>query len=128
MLPTYDPVLNLPPAPPLPSLQVKPAAGPYHTHTLYLTQALMQALSLQAGSRVALIPPVYGTEYWHLDLRPTSPNARAIDWPSSAAGPKVRGIRLPPGLVVEPLRLLLLPDEPPHPRYYRLLSPHAFTP
>jgi hypothetical protein len=76
MLPTYDPIINEPAAAPLPSLQVSPAAGPKRTHMLYLTHALMQVLRLEPGDRVALVPPVYGSDYWHLDLRPTSLNAR----------------------------------------------------
>jgi hypothetical protein len=120
MLPVYDPVLNLPPPAPLPSLQVTEAGK------LYLTQALMHTLGLRNGSRIGLVPPVFGSMYWHLDLRSTAP--RAVEWSTPSQGPRVKGIILPPGLVLKSLRLYLLPGEPAHPKYYSLLPANAFTP
>jgi hypothetical protein len=125
MLPTYDPILNMPPAPPPPSLTIAPNG------TLYLTKPLMTALGLEAGAAINLVPPVYGDKYWHLDLRDTAPCK--IDWSGSTStavrgqSPRVRGIKLPPGLVVEPLRLFLLPLERRHPKYIPLLPANAFA-
>lgn len=118
MLPVYDPVLNLPPPAPLPTLQLT-AAG-----RLTLSIALMHELKLENGSRLNLVPPVYGSEYWHLDLRPTA--ARTVEWHTGSA-PRVKGIDLPPWLVPNAIRLMLVREKQTHPDYYPLLPTHALT-
>jgi hypothetical protein len=118
MLPTYDDVLNQPSPAPLPTLQLT-AAG-----RLTISQALMEALHLQNGSRINLVPPVFGSEYWHLDCRPTAP--RAIEW-HLGGSPRVKGIDLPAWLVPKAIRLMLVPGLPHSPNYYPLLPAHAYA-
>jgi hypothetical protein len=118
MLPTYDAIANYPAPAPLPTLQVTSVGR------LTLSLALMQALNLQNGSRINLVPPVYGNPYWHLDCRPTAP--RTIEWHTGSA-PRVKGIDLPPWLVPNAIRLMLVLEKQTHPDYYPLLPAHALA-
>jgi hypothetical protein len=84
----------------------------------------MHELNLENGSRVNLVPPVYGSEYWHLDLRPTA--ARTVEWHNGSA-PRVKNVDLPPWLVPNAIRLMLVREKQTHPDYYPLLPTHALA-
>ena len=117
-LPPYNPADHMPPTPPMPTSSLS-AKG-----ILYLHTALVEALGLRPNQAVNLVSPIYGSLYWHLDLRPTAP--RRITWTPNQR-PRVEGLKLPPGLVTAALTLHLLPGEPPHEDYYPLLPANAFA-
>jgi hypothetical protein len=91
---------------------------------LELHASLRQALGLRHGQPINLVPPMWGSYYWHLDLRQTAP--RQVLWYDNSRM-RATGISLPPGLVTNTLTLHLLPGEPAYPNYYRLLPSNAFT-
>ena len=91
---------------------------------LHLHASLRQALPLRYGQPINLVPPVFGTPFWHLDLRPSAP--RRVDCYDDMRA-RVRGILLPAGLVTRPLTLHLLPGEPAYANYYPLLPDNAFA-
>ena len=117
-LPAYDPAANLPPPAPLSTLTISPRG------VLYLHKAVVAALGLRVGQAIGLCPPAHGSPYWHLDLRPEAP--QRIDW--YGKGARVRGLKLPPGLLTDTLVLCLLPGEPHYPHFHPLLPAHAFAP
>lgn len=92
---------------------------------LLLHASLRQALGLVHGQPIDLIPPVWNSMFWHLDLRPSA--LRRVLWHDNTRV-RAEGIKLPPGLVsgTEPLTLYLLPGEPAHKNYYPLLPSNAF--
>ena len=116
----YDPARHVPPTPPMATLKVTPK-GTLHLHT-----SLRQALGLQRGQPIDLVPPVWNSLYWHLDLRPEA--HRRVVWHANTPGLRAECIKLPPGLVIAPLTLYLLPGEPAYPNYYPLLASNAFAP
>ena len=124
-LPPYDELMHAPAPPAMPTMTLSPRG------TLYFTKAAMNALGLSSGSPANLVPPPFGSVYWHLDLRPTAP--LSINWSGSLSvqrrcqSPRLRGIALPPGLVLSSLTLHLMPGAPHHPLYYPLLPANAFT-
>lgn len=122
MLPDYNPTQHIPPARNLfPTLTISSSG------TAYLSHQLITALALRNKQPATLVPPPQGSEYWHLDLRPIA--ERAICWYADTR-PRIRGIKLPPGLVLpeHPLRLCLVPGDPAFPGLYRLLPDAYFTP
>jgi hypothetical protein len=121
MLPIYNPDLHVPPPPAMATLSISPK-GLLHLHA-----SLRQALALRNGQPIDLIPPVWNSVFWHLDLRPTA--ARRVAWYDNTRV-RVEGIKLPPGLVTESTTLYLLPTtmERAHPDYYPLLAANAFDP
>lgn len=119
MLPSYNPDLHVPPPPPMPTLSIKPK-GVMHLHA-----SLRQALSIRNGQPIDLIPPVWNSVFWHLDLRPIA--SRRVVWHTNTQV-RVERIKLPPGLVTQSLTLYLLPGEPAHKDYYPLLASNAFDP
>lgn len=106
----------IPPPPPLATLTISPKGY------MALHQSLRVALGLRDGQPINLLPPVYGSAYWHLDLRDTAP-AR-IKWYADNR-PRVEGIKLPPGLLTTTLTLHLLPGEPEYPHVHPMLPFHA---
>ncbi|MDO7851385.1 hypothetical protein [Hymenobacter convexus] len=117
-LPVYNPDHHIPPPPPMPTLSIKPK-GMLHLHA-----SLRQAISLRHGQPIDLIPPVWNSLFWHLDLRKCA--TRRVVWYDNTRV-RAEGIKLPPGLVTEPLTLYLLPGEPAHPDYYPLLPANALA-
>ena len=118
-LPLYDPNLHIPPPPPMPTLTVTPK-GVLHLHA-----SLRERLGLYAGQPVDLVPPVWKSLFWHLDLR-KHVATRQVFWHGSKL--RADGIVLPPELVCTNLTLYLLPGEPGHPGYYPLLAANALDP
>jgi len=118
MLPQYNALDHMPAPPPMPTLRVTPKG------ILYLHTSLKEALGLRDGLPINLVPPIYGSYFWHLDLRPT---ARCeIEWYDNTPM-RARGILLPPGLVTQPLTLHLHTLTPEHKDYYPMLAGHALT-
>ena len=116
----YNPTRHMPPTPPMPTATIS-AKG-----VLYLHAALVDALGLRSNQAIDLVPPIYGSMYWHLDTRPIA--HRRIAWTPNQR-PRVLGIQLPPGLVLDTLTLyLLLPHPDNNPDYHPLLPANAFTP
>jgi hypothetical protein len=117
MLPTYLLSLHQPPSAPAPTLTVT-AKG-----RVYPSKALLAKLNLRAGQPADLLPPSADYPNWQLDLRPTAP--RRICWYADTS-PRIRGVRLPSGLVApeEPLLLALCPTEQSSAGLY-LLTPVA---
>ena len=118
MLPVYNPTQQVPPPAPMPTLSVNTKG------VLQLHASLRERLGLRHGQPIDLIPPVWNSMYWHLDLRPSA--LRRVLWHDNS---RVRalGICLPPGLVESNLTLYLLPGEPEYANYYPLLPANAFT-
>jgi len=123
VLPVYNPDLHIPPPPPMPTLSIN------RKGTLLLHASLRQALGVQHGQPIDLIPPVWNSVFWHLDLRKSA--QRRVVWYDNTRV-RAEGIKLPPGLLpdTEPLTLYLLPTtmERAHPDYYPLLAANAFDP
>lgn len=117
MLPVYKPALYVPPPPPLPTLSVTQKG---QTYRLFLLPALIERLNLRDKQPINLLPPSYGSPFWHLDLRPEA--ERRISF-YRGQSPRVEGVRLPEGLVLpgQPLILCLQPGEPYYPHVYPLL-------
>lgn len=91
---------------------------------LHLHASLREALGLCHGQAINLIPPTYGSVFWHLDLRKSAPSR--VLWYNDQRM-RAHGILLPPGLVTETLTLYLLPGEPAYERYYPVLPSNAFS-
>ena len=106
----------IPPPPPLPTLTISPKGY------LALHQSLRIALGLRDGQPINLLAPVYGSPYWHLDLRPDAPHF--IKW-YAGQRPRVEGIKLPPDLLTTTITLHLLPGEPQYAHVYPMLPFHA---
>ena len=119
MLPPYNPDLHVPPPPAMATLSISPK-GVMHLHA-----SLRQAIGLRNGQPIDLIPPVWNSVFWHLDLRASA--ARRVAWYNDTRV-RVEGVKMPPGLVTESLTLFLLPGEPAHKDYYPLLAANMFTP
>lgn len=123
--PAYDAAAHIPP-PPLPATATLTPKG-----VLYLSKALMLALDLGAGQAIDLLPPMPGSWYWHLDVR-TSARYR-IDWSGAlteakrAQSPRVRGLKLPEGLVTQNTTLYLQTTQPYYPDFYPLLPDAYFA-
>jgi hypothetical protein len=117
MLPTYLLSLHHPPLAPAPTLKVN-AKG-----RAYPSKALLTKLNLRAGQPADLLPPSADCPNWQLDLRPTAP--RRICW-NADTSPRIRGVRLPIGLLTPgvPLLLALCPTEQTGAGLY-LLTPVA---
>jgi hypothetical protein len=117
MLPTYLLSLHQPPPAPAPTLTVT-AKG-----RVYPSKALLTKLGLRAGQPADLLPPSADCPNWQLDLRPTA--RRRICWHADTS-PRIRGVRLPAGLVAPeaPLLLALCPTEQTGAGLY-LLAPVA---
>lgn len=118
MLPVYNPIEHVPAPPPMPTLTVTPKG------VLYLHASIKEALGLRDGLPINLVPPVFNSYYWHLDLRPTAKHR--IVWYDTTRM-RARGIVLPPGLVHESLTLHLHTLTPEYPNYYPLLPANAFA-
>lgn len=114
MLPAYILAHHMPPpAPPL-TLTVN-ARG-----CVYPSKALLHKLNLRAGQPMDVLPPSADCSHWQLDLRPTA--GHRIGW-YAGASPRLRGLKLPPGLVQPGTRLTLAlaPTLPTGPACYPLL-------
>lgn len=98
MLPPYLLALHQPPVPAPPTLTVN-AQG-----CVYPSKALLSQLGLRAGQPADLLPPGADCPTWQLDLRPTA--LRRICWYADTR-PRIRGVRLPTGLVPPGARLTL---------------------
>jgi hypothetical protein len=120
MLPDYILPHHTPPPAPLPTLTVN-AKG-----WAYFSKALLSKLDLRAGQPMDLLPPSADYPTWQLDLRPTA--ARRIDW-YPPAGPRIRGLKLPAGLVQPGTRLTLAlaPTLLTGPACYPLLLPSELS-
>lgn len=118
MLPTYNPTEHVPAPPAMATLTVTP------TGMLYLHTSLREALGLCPDQPINLVPPVFNSYYWHLDLRPSAKHR--ILWYDNTRM-RARGIVLPPGLVTEPLMLHLYTLTPEYEKYYPLLPANAFS-
>jgi len=114
----YDPAAHIPPPPPLATLAISPN-GFLRLHT-----SIREQLGLRHGQPINLIPPTFGSLFWHLDIRPSA--RRRTVW-YNGTGMRAEGIALPPDLVKEPLLLYLMPGEPAHPGYYPLLPANALA-
>lgn len=120
----------IPPPPPMPTASIrrierKKKDKTYVYYELTIHKALEQALSITYGKAIDLHPPVHGSPYWHLDLRREARYAvRCYD----DQRPRVEGIRLPDGLVIDTLTLHLLPGKPKYEHVYPMLPANAFTP
>ena len=113
----YNPVNHVPPPPPMPTLKLTPAG------IAYLHQSLVDALAICPAQPINLVPPVFDSLFWHLDLRGT---ARCrVRWYRDSR-PRIEDVRLPDGLVPAALTLHLLPGVPAYEGYYPLLSSDAF--
>jgi hypothetical protein len=114
MLPTYLLSLHQPPPALAPTLTVN-ARGCVH-----LSKPLLAKLSLRAGQPIDLLPPSADCPTWQLDVRPTAP--RRICWYADTR-PRIRGVRLPAGLLDSgtPLTLALAPTATATPGLYPLL-------
>ncbi|MBH8558982.1 hypothetical protein [Hymenobacter negativus] len=117
-LPPYNPDQHVPPPPPMPTLTVTPK-GVLHLHS-----SLRERLGLHECQPIDLVPPVWKSLFWHLDLRKCAP--RQIYWHAKKL--RADGISLPPGLVTENLLFYLLPGEPGHAGYYPLLAANTLDP
>ncbi len=106
-----------PPTPLMPTLTVT-SKGVLHLHA-----SLREQLGLRHGQPINLLPPGFNDYHWYLDLRPTAPCR--VAWYNDTRL-RVRGIQLPPGLVVEPLTLHLRTLTPEIANWYPLL-PNAFA-
>ena len=118
MLPAYNAIEHVPAPPAMPTLTVTPKG------VLYLHASIKEALGLRDGLAINLVPPIFGSYYWHLDLRPSAKHR--IVWYDNTRM-RARGILLPPGLVTEPLTLHLHTLTPEYAGYYPLLAAHALT-
>jgi len=118
MLPVYSPQAQPPSPAPMPTLTVN------NRGLLQLHASLRQALGLRHGQPIDLIPPVWNSVYWHLDLRPTA--LRRVLWYDDSRV-RATGISLPPDLVKDRVTLYLLPGEPLYENYYPLLPSNAFA-
>jgi hypothetical protein len=121
-LPAYDPAQHVPPA-----RNLFPALTISSSGNAYLSLDIIHQLGLRNRQPGTLVPPPPGSDSWHLDLRPSA--GRVICWYADTR-PRIRGIKLPPGLVLpgQPLRLCLVPGDPAFPGFYRLLPDAYFTP
>ncbi len=110
-----------PPAFPAPQLQVLP------TGKAYLSLELITELNLRAGQPATLHPPIFGSYWWYLDMRPKAPHT--IDWyPGKRA--KIKRLEFPPQLLLpeQGLTLLLAPGPPAYDHYYPLYPFNRPTP
>jgi hypothetical protein len=117
MLPTYQPADHVPAPAPMPTLTITPK-GVLHLHA-----SIKEALGLRDGLPINLVPPVFNSYYWYLDLRASAKHR--IVWYDNTRM-RARGIILPPGLVMQPLTLHLHTLTPEYANYYPLL-PDAFA-
>ena len=103
MLPTYNLLQHQPPSAPAPTLTVN-AKG-----CVYPSKALLAKLNLRADQPADLLPPSPDCPHWQLDVRSTA--QRRICWYADTR-PRIRGVRLPDGLIEPgiPLALALAPQ------------------
>ena len=114
----YAEQARVPSPAPMPTMKLTPKG------VLHLHQSLVAALGISPSQPINLRPPEFDSAYWHLDLRP---DARCkVVWYRDQR-PRVLDIRLPEGLVLEPLTLHLLPGKPPYENYYPLIASNAFA-
>jgi hypothetical protein len=120
MLPDYILSHHQPPTAPLLTLTVN-ARG-----YAYPSKALLSKLDLRSGQPMDLLPPSADCPSWQLDLRPTA--ARRIGWYAGAT-PRIRGLKLPAGLVQPGTRLTLAlaPTLFTGPACYPLLLPSELS-
>lgn len=118
MLPAYNAIEHVPAPPAMPTLTVTSKG------ILYLHASIREALGLCHGQPINLVPPVFNSYYWHLDLRPSAKHR--IAWYDDTRL-RARGILLPPGLVSEPLTLHLHTLTPEYESYYPMLAAHALA-
>jgi hypothetical protein len=121
LLPPYDAAQHVPAA-----AQRFPGLTINSKGTAYLSQDLIIHLNLKNRQLATVVPPPPGSDNWHLDLR--SIGIKRISWYADTR-PRIRRIKLPAGLIQpgQPLRLCLVPGEPPFPGFYRLLPDAYFT-
>jgi hypothetical protein len=116
MLPTYKPTEHLPPP-----VDLLPTLTVNSKGCAYLSRALADKLKLEAAQRIDLYPPSGHTPFWHLDLRSVA--GRTLAWYADTR-PRIRGIKLPDGLILpgQLLELQLLPGEPAFAGFYPLIA------